>query len=148
MATTHVIPRPDESLRLFEAVAEVEIETKAEVENPADDLNSQKEEGAVKAESQAANEKPEAETLQEESKEIENDATPASPSQEVTEVSYSELGKAGTTVEIENELSAMKVLELRKLAKKQQNFSINKKDVHKANKEQLIAALMQHFTKK
>lgn len=148
LATTHVIPRPDESLRLFEAVAEVEIETKAEVENPADDLNSQKEEGAVKAESQAANEKPEAETLQEESKEIENDATPASPSQEVTEVSYSELGKAGTTVEIENELSAMKVLELRKLAKKQQNFSINKKDVHKANKEQLIAALMQHFTKK
>ena len=103
LATTHVIPRPDESLRLFEATAEVEIETKAEVENPADDLNSQKEEGAVKAESQAANEKPEAETLQEESKEIENDATPASPSQEVTEVSYSELGKAGKTVEIENE---------------------------------------------
>lgn len=148
LATIHVIPRPDESLRLFEAAAEVEIETKAEVENPADDLNSQKEEGVVKAESQAANEKPEAETLQEESKEIENDATPASPSQEVTEVSYSELGKAGKTAEIENELSAMKVLELRKLAKKQQNFSINKKDVHKANKEQLIAALMQHFTKK
>lgn len=45
LATTHVIPRPDESLRLFEAVAEVEIETKAEVENPADDLNSQKKKG-------------------------------------------------------------------------------------------------------
>lgn len=122
MATTHVIPRPDESLRLFEAAAEVEIETKAEADNPADDLNLQNDEGVVKSESQAANEKPEAETLQEESKETENDTTPTSPSQEMTEVSYSELGKAGKTAEIENELSAMKVLELRKLAKKQQNF--------------------------
>ena len=148
LATTHVIPRPDESLRLFEAAAEVEIETKAEADNPADDLNLQNDEGVVKSENQVANEKPEAETLQEESKKTENDTTPTFPSKEMTEVSYSELGKAGKTAEIENELSAMKVLELRKLAKKQQNFSINKKDVHKANKEQLIAALMQHFTKK
>ncbi|MFR4754196.1 MAG: hypothetical protein ACLT90_20485 [Enterococcus raffinosus] len=120
------------------------------MKNPKRMISTHKKKKAAKPrQSQAANEKPEAETLQEESKEIENDATPASPSQEVTEVSYSELGKAGTTVEIENELvSLVKVLELRKLAKKQQNFSINKKDVHKANKEQLIAALMQHFTKK
>ncbi|MBO0422146.1 BMC domain-containing protein [Enterococcus plantarum] len=41
-----------------------------------------------------------------------------------------------------NELQQMKVTELRKLAKEQPNFSIPQKNIHRANKEKLIKALM------
>ncbi len=44
-------------------------------------------------------------------------------------------------------LTEMKVIDLRKLAKKQTNFAISKKDVHTANKEQLVSALSLHFQK-
>ncbi|MGL9730920.1 hypothetical protein [Enterococcus sp. DIV0756] len=46
---------------------------------------------------------------------------------------------------MEAALTEMKVIDLRKLAKKQSNFAISKKDVHKANKEQLVSELCAHF---
>jgi hypothetical protein len=53
----------------------------------------------------------------------------------------------GKIAEMEAALTEMKVIDLRKLAKKQTNFAISKKDVHKANKEQLVSALSLHFQK-
>jgi hypothetical protein len=40
------------------------------------------------------------------------------------------------------ELNQMKVVDLRKLAKEQTNFSIAKKDIYRTSKEKLIAALI------
>lgn len=44
-------------------------------------------------------------------------------------------------------LSEMKVIDLRKLAKKQVDFPISKKDIYRTNKEKLIEALIDYFNK-
>lgn len=87
----------------------------------------------------------EPEQSEESAEEIEiNEETDDQP---ISEEQFSNWKKAGKTAEIDDALKTMKVMDLRKLAKKQSNFSINKKDVHKANKDQLIAALNKHFSK-
>lgn len=76
---------------------------------------------------------------------IEEIKTPE-PEEELTEVI--ELTETSEVIEQEpkekvlNELQQMKVTELRKLAKEQPNFSIPQKNIHRANKEKLIKALM------
>ena len=65
----------------------------------------------------------------------------------ISGATLSQWGKTGKIAEMEAALTEMKVIDLRKLAKKQTNFAISKKDVHKANKEQLVSALSLHFQK-
>ncbi|MBO0451917.1 BMC domain-containing protein [Candidatus Enterococcus murrayae] len=143
LASTHVIPRPDEGLAIFASAEEKSVEA-FDISPTLDTEKAlSEEEDQVEAEPQAMiNEESEAPADQTETA-AESTEVPAG--QPITEADFLNWRKAGKTAEISEALAAMKVIDLRKLAKKQTNFTISKKDVHKANKEQLVAALMKHF---
>jgi len=139
LLSTHVIPRPDESLLLFEKVSESKVSNSQPECNPTE----------VGLEVSEADEETDGQTEPEQSEESaeEIEINEETDDQPISEEQFSNWKKTGKTAEIDDALKTMKVMDLRKLAKKQSNFSINKKDVHKANKDQLIAALNKHFSK-
>lgn len=133
LVTTHVIPRPDESLRLFEKGKEVqEINEKS--------MPTIEEAELTEAEETALSDKNLEEPITDASQDSETSSNPI-----ISGAILAEWGKTGKTAEMEAALTEMKVIDLRKLAKKQSNFAISKKDVHKANKEQLVSELCAHF---
>lgn len=117
--TKHVIARPDESLNLLDVITEKSELLKEEPIDQVDNVTKNSVESLVNHE-----------TIKKEPikiKEVSNH-----PSKIVDE-------------EITNSFTTMKAVDLRKLAKKQVEFSMNKKEIQQANKEQLIAALTGHF---
>lgn len=141
LETTHVIPRPDESLALFERTVERQENSEKSIQSVAE--ASREAEIADAEEGRNFEEKEDQEEfLIETSQESE-----ALTGQPISGATFLEWGKAGKIAELEAALAELKVIDLRKLAKKQTNFAINKKDVHKANKEQLVSALSLHFQK-
>ena len=134
LVTTHVIPRPDKSLSL--------LERKEEIQESSDESVSIVEETPQDAEEVLISNENHEETIIEGSQESEATLSPI-----ISGATLSQWGKTGKIAEMEAALTEMKVIDLRKLAKKQTNFAISKKDVHKANKEQLVSALSLHFQK-
>lgn len=133
LVTTHVIPRPDESLSLFEKAEEVqEISEKS--------MPTIEEAELTEAEETALSDKNLEEPILDASQDSEPSSNPI-----ISGAILAEWGKTGKIAEMEAALTEMKVIDLRKLAKKQSNFAISKKDVHKANKEQLVSELCAHF---
>ncbi|MGG5341596.1 BMC domain-containing protein [Enterococcus sp. AZ192] len=63
----------------------------------------------------------------------------AEPIEEAYDIETNEVDKKESLLQ---ELSQMKVVDLRKLAKEQTNFSIAKKEIYRTSKETLIAALI------
>ncbi|MFD1902190.1 BMC domain-containing protein [Enterococcus termitis] len=61
---------------------------------------------------------------------------------QLEEATISEKNEATSKENLLQELTQMKVVDLRKLAKEQTNFSIPKKEIYRTSKEKLVAALI------
>ncbi|MBM7712327.1 BMC domain-containing protein [Enterococcus xiangfangensis] len=121
LCSKHVIARPDESLMREQLIISIKQDKPAEVEPLSSEV--------VEAEVVAVEEK----------KQSNNEAA----SSEKLELSLEKLSEE----ELKTTLSAMKIVDLRKLAKKQPHFSITNKDIYKINKEKLIEALSTYFNR-
>lgn len=126
LVTTHVIARPDESIAKMTLANQEENSSKTEktIVDPVEEIS---------------------EVLLDEAVMIEKNLSKST--HKATEIDLMNWGKSGAKGEIEKYLAALKVNDLRQLAKEQKHFTINNKEVQRANKEQLINELMQYFTK-
>ncbi|EOH99231.1 hypothetical protein UAY_02008 [Enterococcus moraviensis ATCC BAA-383] len=73
---------------------------------------------------------------------IEERKAPESKEEHIEIIEVTEMIEQEPKEKLLDELQQMKVTELRKLAKEQPTFSIPQKNIHRANKEKLIKALM------
>ncbi|MDT2674894.1 BMC domain-containing protein [Enterococcus dongliensis] len=132
LCSKHVIARPDESLMCTQLIMSTAQEEPIKIQTPLDEIT---EDAPVLKLEDELSEVPTIEKTEQINEEVTN--------QESLEISLKKLNEE----ELKATLSGMKIVDLRKLAKKQSHFSITNKEIYKINKEKLIEALSNYFNR-
>ncbi|WP_125565723.1 BMC domain-containing protein [Companilactobacillus insicii] len=153
LCSTHVIPRPDESIEgLFPQGPETIKSDEDDVEELMKETESQIDEVKSRSnqnDSDVTDEHDEVDS-EEPSAEEANPAKDVSTNNPINNADSADVPKTEKTSEgsiTEDELKNMKVVDLRNMAKKHSDFPIARKDIYRVNKEKLIKALFDYFNK-